>query len=156
MELPVKRLAASVYTVGLVGCASQKLERPALAKELYVSQLFKKASAYADRTCDCWYILSAKHGLVRPDQVIEPYDVRLVSGAKAAPSIDAWASMVREQLAAELAAELAGIENVTLIALAGEQYRTALRHSRWPCEVPMKGLGIGQQLAWLTRKLTAA
>ena len=59
-------------TVGLVACASQKLQRPAPARELYVSQLFKKASAYAGLTCDRWYILSAKHGLVHPDTVLEP------------------------------------------------------------------------------------
>ena len=33
-------------TDGLVGCASQKLKRPAPARELYVSKLFKKTSAY--------------------------------------------------------------------------------------------------------------
>ncbi|WP_373427871.1 DUF6884 domain-containing protein [Arthrobacter globiformis] len=37
-----------------------------------ISQLFKKAAAYADRTCDRWYILSAKHHLVHPDTVIDP------------------------------------------------------------------------------------
>lgn len=30
---------------------------------------------------------------------------------------------------------LAGIENVTLVALAGEQYRTVLLYSQWPSEV---------------------
>jgi hypothetical protein len=42
-------------------------------------------------------------------------------------------------------AELAGIENVTLAALAGEQYRTILLNSQWPSEVHMQGLGIGPQ-----------
>ena len=41
---------------------------------------------------------------------------------------------------------LAGIENVTLVALAGEQYRTVLLNSQWPSEVHMRGLGIGRQL----------
>lgn len=55
-----------IYTVGLVGCTSQKLKRPAPARELYVSSLFKKASAFAERSCDRWYVLSAKHGLLHP------------------------------------------------------------------------------------------
>lgn len=63
---------SNAITVGLVGCASQKLKRPAPARELYVSPLFKKASAYAEATCDRWYVLSAKHGLVHPDAVLEP------------------------------------------------------------------------------------
>ncbi|TSE15039.1 hypothetical protein B1A87_003025 [Arthrobacter sp. KBS0703] len=142
-------MSSKIYTVGLVACASQKLLRPATARELYVSQLFKKASAYAEMRCDRWYVLSAKHGLVRPDEIIEPYDVRL--GTNTSPSVRAWAAMVQGQLAAELE----GVEDVTLIALAGVQYRTALLHCRWPYEVPMKGLGIGQQLGWLTAKLSA-
>lgn len=45
------------------------------------------------------------------------------------------------------------LENVTLVALAGEQYRTVLFGSPWPSEVRMKGLSIGQQLGWLTNQL---
>jgi hypothetical protein len=81
--------------VGLVGRASQKLQRPAPARELYVSQLFKKASAYAERTCDRWYILSAKHDLVHPDEVIEPYDVRLGTNHRTTPPIHHWCDMVQ-------------------------------------------------------------
>lgn len=137
--------------VGLVGCASQKLQRPAPARELYVSQLFRKASAYAETTCDRWYVLSAKHGLVHPDTVIEPYDMRLGTNHRTTPPIHQWGAMVRDQLAAELA----GLEDVTLIALAGEQYRVAVRDVPWPVVVPMQGLGIGQQLGWLTGRLSA-
>lgn len=137
--------------VGLVGCASQKLQRPAPARDLYVSQLFRKASAYAQATCDRWYVLSAKHGLVHPDTVIEPYDMRLGTNHTTSPPIHAWAAGVRGQLDVELA----GLEDATLVVLAGEQYRTILRDSRWPSEVPMKGLGIGQQLGWLTAQLKA-
>lgn len=143
-------MSSESYTVGLVGCASQKLRRPAPARELYVSQLFRKASAYAELTCDRWYVLSAKHGLVRRDEVIAPYDMRLGTNHRTSPLIHEWVDQVREQLTAELA----GIENPKLIALAGEQYRAALLDSRWPCEVPMKGMGIGQQLGWLTAKLS--
>lgn len=143
---------SQTVTVGLVGCASQKLTRPAPARDLYVSQLFRKTSAYAEATCDRWYILSAKHGLIHPDTVIEPYDMRLGTNDRTSPPIHTWAAMVRDQLDIELA----GIEGLTLVALAGEQYRTVLLGSRWPSVVPMKGLGIGQQLGWLTARLTTA
>jgi hypothetical protein len=142
---------STAITVGLVGCASQKLKRPAPARELYVYQLFKKASAYAELTCDRWYLLSAKHGLVHPDTVLEPYDMRLGTNHRTSPPIHQWGARVKEQLDAELA----GLANVTLVALAGEQYRIAVHNSRWPVEIPMKGLGIGQQLGWLTEKLSA-
>lgn len=144
-------MSGDACTVGLVACASRKLQRPAPARELYISQLFRKASAYAGRTCDRWYILSARHGLVHPDTVLEPYDQRL-SGSPSSPANQAWADRVRRQMAEELE----GIGNVRLIALAGEQYRGILQGASWPYEIPMKGLGIGGQLAWLTKELAAA
>lgn len=133
--------------VALVGCASAKLKRPELARNLYVSPLFKKASAYAEATCDEWYILSAKHGLLHPDTFIEPYDMKL--GTRTGPVIHTWAGIVREQLAEVLEP----IEHFQLVALCGEQYRTALSTGPWLYEQPMKGLGIGQQLAFLTNEL---
>lgn len=139
----------SPLTIGLVGCASQKLKRPAPARQLYVSPLFKKASAYAELTCDRWYVLSAKHGLVHPDTVLEPYDIRLGTNHRTTPPIHQWAAGVK----AQLAEELAGLDNVKLVALAGEQYRTAVYFGAFEYEIPMKGLGIGQQLGWLTERL---
>lgn len=143
-------MSSETYTVGLVDCASQKLRRPAPARDRNVSQLFKKASAYAELTCDRWYVLSAKHGLVHPDEVIERYDMRLGTNHRTSPTIHEWASRVREQLAAELA----GIEVPKLIALAGEQYPYPVYRGPWEYEVPMQGLGIGQQRGWLAAKLS--
>jgi hypothetical protein len=139
--------------IGLVGCASAKLSRPAPARELYTSQLFRKASAYAEATCERWFILSAKHGLVAPDQVLEPYNVKLGTAhrdpARDPGPIHAWADRVNGQLREALT----DVQDPLLVTLAGEQYRTILWRSPWPSEVPMKGLGIGQQLGWLTREL---
>lgn len=95
--------------------------------------------------------MSAKHGLVHPDKVIEPYDMRLGSSHRTTPPIPQWAARVREQLAVELA----GLEDVKLVALAGEQYRYAVHNGPWEYEIPMKGPGIGQQLGWLTERLNA-
>lgn len=138
--------------IGLVGCASAKLSRPAPARELYTSQLFRKASFFAEATCERWYILSAKHGIVAPDEVLEPYDVKLGRGhrdpAKDAPPIWDWAAKVIDQLTAALA----DVPDPLLVTLAGEQYRTILFKLTWPHEVPMKGLGIGEQLGWLTAR----
>ena len=137
-------------TIALVGCAAAKLSRPAPARDLYVSQLFKKAAAYAEANSDRWYVLSAKYGLVRSDDVIEPYDAKL--GTKTGPPIWDWAADVANQLQIELI----GLDDVELLVLAGEQYRTFLRFTDYPARVPMKGMGIGQQLGYLTRELTIA
>lgn len=51
-------------------CASCSRRRP-------LSDLFRKARAYAERSADEWFVLSAMHGLVDPGDVVEPYDLTL-------------------------------------------------------------------------------
>ena len=138
-------MPAALNRIGLVACASTKHSAPAPARELYTSQLFRKASAYAELTCHRWFILSAKHGLLKPAQVVEPYDTRLATSAQA----NEWANEVRGQLAAELA----DTPRAVLVTLAGARYQTVLRPCQWPFQIPMQGLGIGQQLRWLTAQL---
>ena len=58
----------------LVSCVGQKLGYPAPAADLYQSDWFKKARAYAEAEGQRWYILSAKHGLVNPSKVLTPFD----------------------------------------------------------------------------------
>ncbi|MFW2238797.1 DUF6884 domain-containing protein [Rhodococcus opacus] len=58
----------------LVTCVKTKLNVPAAAKDLYVSSLFKKQRAYAESRSIPWFILSAEHGLVAPDEWLAPYE----------------------------------------------------------------------------------
>lgn len=134
-------------TIGLVGCAATKLKRPAPARELYTSQLFRKASAYAEANSDRWYVLSAMHGLVDPDTILDPYNFSL--GAKNGPFVWDWAKMIAQQVERELAAD----SDVELLVLAGEQYRLFLHFTDLPARVPMEGMGIGQQLGFLTKEI---
>lgn len=137
--------------VTLVGCGGSKRPHAAPARDLYTSTLFRKSAAYAE-TLGPWFIASAKHGLLHPDTVIEPYDVRLGSG-RGAPPIHAWA----EGLTAALLAAQPGLQRLTV--LAGETYVAPIRWHlrRTTVEVcdPLHGLGIGQRLAWLTDALAA-
>ncbi len=57
-----------------MACAKSKLSRPAAAKDLYSSARFRKARAYAERSGAPWFILSAEHGLVAPDEWLAPYE----------------------------------------------------------------------------------
>lgn len=129
--------------VYLVSCVAAKLDHAAEARELYISPWFRKARAYVERTGSPWLILSAKHGLIAPGTVIEPYDATL--GALDAPARCLWGARVLDELArvVDVAAPL--------IVLAGRSYRDPL----WPsiaarATAPMEGLGIGEQLAWLS------
>ncbi len=125
--------------IGLVGCCGEKLLHAAPAVQLYRSPLFLKASAYASRQYDRWFILSALYGLVEPSAVIAPYDVTL-------PRCDEpWGLKVFSQLAAlKLSGE-------TFSVHAGSRYVEPLRGLLSLVE-PLKGLGIGQRLAWYAGK----
>jgi len=62
----------------LISCVRKKLGARAQAKNLYTSHLFRLNFAYASSLRpDVLFILSAKYGLVHPEQYIHPYDVTL-------------------------------------------------------------------------------
>jgi hypothetical protein len=65
-----------------------RLSPPHEASRLYISPLFRKASRYCEAQYDAWFILSAKYGLVAPEQVIAPYDCSLLAHGDAARA--AW------------------------------------------------------------------
>ena len=138
----------------LVSCVSKKLSKPAPAKDLYQSSWFKKARAYAEIEGDQWFVLSAKHGLLLPDEVIEPYDISLSK----MPHVERvrWADLVGSQLSyVDLLGDFTFQSEVQL--LAGQMYRRYLipwlEQSGFTVTVPMKGLGIGQQLRWLMERV---
>jgi hypothetical protein len=58
----------------LVSCVKEKGAVPAFARDLYVSTLFRTMRAYAESAECPWFILSAEHGLVTPEEWLAPYD----------------------------------------------------------------------------------
>jgi len=147
-----------VSAVTLVACVASKLEHAAPARELYTSAWFRKARAYAEAAGRPWFILSAKHFLVDPLQVVEPYDATLVGADRDTRRWWAW----HTAFALRQACTAAGLDpsTTTLEVLAGEAYRAellpALRARGFrDFSVPMAGLGIGEQLHWLGTRATA-
>ena len=65
---------AAFRRIYLVSCVSQKLSHPAPAQNLYTSAWFQKARSFVLKSGSPWYILSAEHGLVHPEQVLAPYE----------------------------------------------------------------------------------
>lgn len=138
--------------IGLVGCGKIKRSEHAPARDLYTGPLFQKARAYAEATCDRWYVLSAFHDLVEPDTVLMPYD-RPMGRSKAEREL--WGAQVQGKLL------IATSPGDTLVFLAGADYAEAVRwwnrpHQAWTARVieqPLAGMGIGQRLHWLTDQL---
>lgn len=133
----------------LVSCVKPKRGYPSPAKDLYLSDWFKKASRYASQNADEWFILSAKYFLVLPDQVIEPYDLTLKS-MDTKEKID-WANHVYQMIKPLISSE------DKIFFLAGQDYRNylipLLQHDGFAVNIPMEGLRIGEQKSWLKSKL---
>jgi len=136
----------SAADVVLVGCVKSKRTLAAAAKDLYTSALFTKERAYAERTGVPWYILSAKYGLVGPDEWIEPYEMYL---PETAPSYRrAWGARVIEQLE-----RCEGpLQGKVIEIHAGAAYLEALRSGLTKLGAlvtePLEGLRMGERLAW--------
>lgn len=132
------------HMLTLVACVTQKLDHPAPARDLYRSDWFRKARAYVEATGAPWYILSAAHGLVAPDHVLEPYDATL--RAFSALQRRLWGENTARQLASLDAVDPAA----SIVFLAGRLYREPLLDvAADRAVIPMAGLGIGHQKAWL-------
>jgi len=135
--------------VALVSCVKAKRPSATAARDLYTSPLFLALRAYAITHADAWYVLSAEHGLLRPDQVVAPYE-RTLNGM---PKCDrlAWAGRVKSQLVQVLPT---GAE---VVLLAGARYREGLepllRAAGFSVTVPLEGLSIGKQLQKLKQSL---
>jgi hypothetical protein len=136
----------------LIACVSQKQTNRAQAAELYQSVWFRKARAYVEARLssrDHWLILSAKHHLLHPKDVIGPYEVSL--NRMRYVERQRWAATVFEQLKPHLI----GVDEV--VFLAGARYRehleNAVRTSGHSVSIPMAKLGIGCQLQWLCQRM---
>lgn len=133
--------------VGLVACSRAKANRPVTARELYVSPLFRAASAYAERNYGSgrWLILSARYGLVDPDRILSPYDLSLRQLTDR--QREAWGDRIAIELTDRFPA------GTVLWFHAGALYRNAIApvvlHQ---VRFPLAGLRIGEQLAWYHRQ----
>lgn len=127
----------------LISCVSQKRSHRAAAQDLYTSTLFTLNLRYARQLKpDAIFILSAKHGLLAPEAMIDPYDVTL--NTMSASALRAWAEKVRGQLAART-----DPERDHFIFLAGNNYRKHLLPHIRHYDIPLEGLRIGEQLGRL-------
>ena len=136
----------------LVSCAATKRDHACEAEKLYSSQLFQRASMFAAQNASTlngrWWILSAKHGLLDPKTVIEPYDATL--NTMRIEHRKQWAVSVFSAMRTRDCVQPGN----SIIMLAGQRYREflvpMLREAGVEASVPLEGLGIGRQLQWFT------
>ena len=134
-----------IEKVGLLATARKKSTKSAPVTEFYQSPLFQKTLQYASNHYDRMYFYNAKDGLLLPDDIMDPYDV----------SIKTFTHYQREEWAQKVIEQFYQYEpstNITVCLHGGSVYRKhlepQLKNYDYHYEVPLKGLGIGEQLSW--------
>ena len=144
--------------IALVACSKTKFYAPVAAQEMYLGALFQAARSYAQREAAVWLILSARYGVLHPEQIIQPYDDTLTRWSR--EQRRAWTARVLHALPDALdrgASPAQRATELTWLLLAGRAYTEYLRpYLEGRIETPLAGLGIGQQLAWLQAQNRAA
>lgn len=147
--------------IALVSCGKAKLTHPAPARYLYTGSLFRAARSYVERSgYDAWWILSARHGLVHPDEVLGPYEATLTGRGE--EELTRWANKVDSRLRCSnygLWSQAGG--QIEMDIFAGKAYvdpllshhtlraltETNTHTNTWTINVPHAGLQIGERLA---------
>ena len=137
----------------LIGCSKSKLNHRRPAYLFYTGDLFQKQMSYAENILlplnnykSDIMILSAKHGLIGVDKLVEPYDMSLNNFN--AFERGHWARRVESQIY-----DLS-IDYDNIIFLAGKNYREPLgSFLPYKTEQPLKGLGIGEQKQFIKNAL---
>jgi hypothetical protein len=127
--------------VGLVACVKTKLPHRAATQDLYISALFRFSRSYVQARCDEWAVLSAKHGLLLPGKVIEPYDETLVGKPKAA--LQEWGRRTWTAISTRW-----DPTKTTFVFLGGQAYAAALVDALH-VERPLGRLKMGPRLSFL-------
>lgn len=136
----------SPTVVYLVGCSDTKRGHSHKAKDLYTGDLFEMSRIYVEQTGATWFILSALHGLVEPDQPLACYN-RHLKGLSMSQR-RAWGASVRLKLQ-----QLGYDAETRYVILAGKAYRDCLDFPEHQVTAPLAGLSIGRQLAALMRAI---
>jgi len=134
----------------LIGCSASKLSGSHHAKDLYIGALFKAAKAYCEHNQLQYLILSANYGLIWPTELIRDYDLPINHLSKSERA--AWGIRVLRRLDSLSMTS----RSKSCLFLAGSAYYEPLAGRLPNVQLPLKGLGIGQQKAWLRNAMAVA
>lgn len=147
----------------LIGCGRAKQEGRHEAQDLYTGSLFRARRTYAERTGDPWYIISAKYGLVRPEQWIDSYDLTIdqLTPLNRAATYAGIAVQLLTELSDEAVPDDRTLRSIELEIHAGERYAEplaeVLRAIGMSARTPMKHLSQGEQMRYYAKaKLSGA
>ena len=103
-----------------IACSKTKRKYPCMAKYMYMGSLFTKSFQFCKKfySKQPIFILSAKYGLLTPEQIIEPYEKTLNTFTQ--KELITWSNMIQKQLK---------VQNIKkpYIFLTGKKYQGTLQ-----------------------------
>lgn len=135
----------------LISETNKRLKAKAKAMDFYRDGKFQMYLRYAKENLnvDKIFVLSIKYGLVPTDFEIEPYTETLKD--KSLTEIRFWANEIIKQLRKE-----SDLKNDLVFLFIKEEYRKYFINQIKNYEIPLQGLGIGQQMSLLKNIMEAS
>ena len=136
---------AKAEKVVLLALSGAQVRQASPARDLCTSPWFTLARAYAESHACLWLLLSAKYGLVSPQQILPPYEASF--SHMTARQRREWGKAIGEEARYRLPFSR------QIVVLAGIKYiHCLLPHLKDLTEdvhTPLAGLTVGYQCGWL-------
>lgn len=141
--------------VGLVAGTSQQQRRVqgrcCRARDLYLASSFQLARQWCEVACDEWAIISTRHGLLLPSDVVTPY-------RKPCPRTHGERSLWLESVNRATYDRWQRFRPTVFILFTPDHYADAfardMPHPNMPHQTPLRALSIVQRVQWLRDELT--
>jgi hypothetical protein len=132
-----------------IGCVKTKQHKICAAKDMYISTLFRYSLQYAKTLTnpDKIFILSAKYGVLRLQDIIAPYELCL--NDMTVQQCKKWANKCIQQMKDQ------NINfNEKAVFLCGEKYRKYIINHFPKSHIPLKNLSFGKQLKFYKEQIS--
>ncbi|MEO1417590.1 MAG: DUF6884 domain-containing protein [Bacteroidota bacterium] len=131
----------------LLCSANRKAPHPLPALELYRSEFFRLGRSHAQSfEPEKIYILSAEHGLVLGDQVLEPYTMTMSALAQEG-DVQAWAQLVVDQLKVQV-----DLTKYEVIVLGLRKFAQPIADRLPHAQAPLVGMNMPQAMNYLRER----
>ena len=129
------------WPLAIISCSKSKLAGPQRVRELYTGELFRLAVIAAELLAERWVVISGRHGVLHPEDIIESYDESVMS--KSRRLREQWG----EHVSGQLKLCLPTLEGSEVLSFVSAPYQEHLDLSGvgacFFC--PLQGLAIGLQ-----------
>ena len=129
------------YPLAVISCSKSKLPGLQRVRKLYTGELFRLAVLAAEVMAERWVVISGRHGVLHPDDIIESYDESVMS--KSRRQREQWGQHVSRQLKLCLPA----LQGSQVLSFVSAPYQEFLDLSGVGASFfcPLQGMAIGLQ-----------